>query len=422
MAQSASKQNPRLVQKTLASGKVSLSLEYYIGREYTPKLDEAGEPMYYTSGKMAGEPMYEIHHERKKEALNLYLIAKPRTPEDRQQNKDTLLLAENIRHQKEQAFLQDRKGYSLTINRQTDFITCFQEYLNDYTKKDKRNVRQSLHRFEAYLQDCHPSMVHKFTRDGKEICTYSLSAKGLNKKLIEGFIEYLKEHSAGSGALTTYKRFKKVCKYAYEQKWINSNPCEGLTIKKEKDTLSKDVLTADEITRLLGTHYTGENTEIQRAFIFSLFTGIRFCDVKELEYQNIKPNKKGTMCAIFTQLKTGNIAEIPLREDILQMISRPEGAADDAKLFVLPSHTMCLKALRHWIARAGIDKHITWHCARHSFATNLLTNGANIKVVAELLGHSGLSQVNVYVKALEEQKQEAVNSLPSLNIKPQMVQ
>jgi site-specific recombinase XerD len=122
------------------------------------------------------------------------------------------------------------------------------------------------------------------------------------------------------------------------------------------------------------------------------------------------------MCVIFNQLKTGNTAEIPLRQDILQMISRPEGVAVEAKIFNLPSHTMCLKALRHWTARAGIDKHITWHCARHSFATNLLTNGANIKVVAELLGHSGLDQVNVYVKALEEQKQDAVNSLPSLNI------
>lgn len=415
MAQSATRQNPRLVEKTLASGKISLSLEYYIGREYTPKLDENGEPMYYTSGKMAGEPIFEVRHERKKEALNLYLIAKPRTPEERQQNKDTRLLAEKIRYQKEQDFLQDRKGYSLTINSKTDFITCFQEYLNNYKLKDKRNVRQSLNRFEAYLQECRPSMVHKFTRDGEEICTYTLGAQGLNKELIEGFVEYLKEHSTGSGALTTYKRFKKVCKYAYEHKWIKSNPCEGITIKKEKDRLTKEVLTADEITKLLSTHYAGENTEIQRAFVFSLFTGLRFCDVSTITFGCVDYDTK---LLIFNQVKTGGEAIIPLRDDLLQMIGRPEdrNKTKASRVFDLPSHTMCLKALRHWTKRAGIEKHITWHCARHSFATNILANGANIKVVADLLGHSDLSCVDIYVRALAEQKQSAVNSLPSITL------
>lgn len=415
MAQSAVKQNPRLIEKTLSTGKISLYLEYYIGREYTPKTDESGKPMYYTTGKMAGEPIFEVHHERKKEALNLYLIDKPRTPEERQQNKETRLLAENIRYQKEQEFLQDKKGYSLSIHSKADFITFFQQYLDDYKLKDKRNVRQSLNRFKAYLQECRPSMVHKFTRDGEEICTYNLSAQGLNKELIEGFVEYLKEHSTGSGALTTYKRFKKVCKYAFEHKWIKSNPCEGITIKKEKDRLTKDVLTAEEITKLLSTHCPNENNEIHRAFCFSLFTGLRFCDVSTITYSCIDYNAR---ILRFNQAKTGGEAVIPLREDLIKMVGRPEDfeKTKESRVFDLPSHTMCLKALRHWTKRAGIDKHITWHCARHSFATNILANGANIKVVADLLGHSDLSCVDVYVRALAEQKQGAVNSLPSINL------
>ncbi len=416
MAQSATKQNPKLIERELKDGKISLFLEYYIGREYTPKTDNDGQIVYYTSGKMAGQPVYSVRHNRKKEALGLYLIAKPRTPEERQQNKDTRLLAEKIRFEKEQVFLQDRKGYSLTIRRDTDFIAFYEDYLKDYTKKDRRNIKQSLNRFKAFLQESRPSCVHSYTRDGEQITTYTLSTAALDKHLVRGFVAYLEAHSTGDGAHTSYARFKKVCKAAFESDYIKSNPTAGISVKRPQNKLTKDVLTAEEITALLRTHYSGENAEIQRAFIFSLFTGLRFCDVRELRYSNIKPNKAGVMCVIFNQLKTGNTAEIPLRQDILQMISRPEGVAAEAKIFNLPSHTMCLKALRHWTARAGIDKHITWHCARHSFATNLLTNGANIKVVAELLGHSGLDQVNVYVKALEEQKQDAVNSLPSLNI------
>ncbi|WP_289225901.1 tyrosine-type recombinase/integrase, partial [Bacteroides acidifaciens] len=85
-------------------------------------------------------------------------------------------------------------------------------------------------------------------------------------------------------------------------------------------------------------------------------------------------------------------------------------------IFPLPSHTMCLKALRHWVSRAGIDKHITWHCARHSFAVNILNNGANIKTVASLLGHSGLKHTEKYTRAVDSLKQEAINSLPELKI------
>ena len=76
---------------------------------------------------------------------------------------------------------------------------------------------------------------------------------------------------------------------------------------------------------------------------------------------------------------------------------------------------MCLKALRTWTKRAGIDKHITWHCGRHSFATLVLSKGANIKVVGSLLGHSTLRYTEIYLRAIDKQKQEAINSLPDIN-------
>ena len=87
------KDNPRLEQRLMADGQISLYLEYYLGRVCEPVLDECGNPVLYESGKMAGTPKYKIRHNRRKESLNLYLIEKPRTPIDRQHNKETLLLA-----------------------------------------------------------------------------------------------------------------------------------------------------------------------------------------------------------------------------------------------------------------------------------------------------------------------------------------
>lgn len=175
----------------------------------------------------------------------------------------------------------------------------------------------------------------------------------------------------------------------------------------------------EEIQQLISTHYQGENLDIRRAFIFCLYCGLRFCDVKDLTYENVDFANRLLQ---FEQSKTKGHSStsgvvIPLNDGLLSLIGQPssEGKRDDA-IFPLPSHTMCLKALRHWTARAGIEKHITWHCARHSFAVNILNNGANIKTVASLLGHSGLKHTEKYTRAVDSLKEAAINSLPELKL------
>ena len=71
------KENPKLEQNVLSDGRISLYLEYYLGREETPVLDENGNPVLYEPGKMMGKPKVHIKHNRRKENLQLYLIAKP---------------------------------------------------------------------------------------------------------------------------------------------------------------------------------------------------------------------------------------------------------------------------------------------------------------------------------------------------------
>ena len=83
-------------------------------------------------------------------------------------------------------------------------------------------------------------------------------------------------------------------------------------------------------------------------------------------------------------------------------------------IFDLPTYESCCKSAKRWVKRAGIDKHISCHCARHSFAVNILNNGANIKTVASLFGHSGLKHTEKYTRAVDKLKEEAINSLPEL--------
>lgn len=435
------KQNPQLKQRPISDGRIALYLEYYYGRTSTPLLDEAGAPVLYTSGKMAGTPIYKVRHDRKKEELKLYLIAKPRTPEEREQNRETLLVAERIRQEREQERLNDVMGYRVNTHKNDNILDFFDLYVQDYTLKDLRNVRLAVTRFKTFLRLRRPECAtiktpaeisaidqeweerHKDTHglhkiNENEHYRFTLKPGQLTRELVKEYADYLADNSSGEGAMTSFSRFKKVVKYAVDKGLLKGNPCAGITCRKGAPTKDKDVLTPEEIKTLVSTHYPGESPDIRRAFIFSLYTGIRFCDVKDLTFDQVNYS---TSTLKFEQSKTKRHSEhsevtMPLRSDLLELIGTPaeHDREKTDRIFDLPSHTMCLKALRRWTARAGIEKHITWHCARHSFATNILTNGANVAVVANLLGHSGLKYVEGYVRALDERKKAAVDSLPAI--------
>jgi len=136
-------------------GKIALYLEYYLGRTSTPKTDEAGNQIYYTTGKMAGKPIYIVHHTRKKEELKLYLFAKPRTTEEKAHNANTLTQAKQIRNAREQELLSGTMGYAVT-KKTANLIPCFEAYIESYTKKDIRNVKLALNRFKEYLRLNYP--------------------------------------------------------------------------------------------------------------------------------------------------------------------------------------------------------------------------------------------------------------------------
>ena len=404
-----SKDNPKLEQRFLADGQISLYLEYYLGRKSEPVLDEFGEPVLYESGKMIGTPKFKIKHIRRKENLNLYLVANPRTPIDRNQNKQTLQLAKKIRQEREQELLEGKEGYRLKKDRQVDFLDYFQAYIDNYTKKDIRMVQIALQRFKDFLSE-----TPEYTKFEK-----SIKPEQLSKDMMMAFTEYLQGRSVGEGAKSIYQRFKKVIKYAVEHDVMLKNPCTGVVIKVDDQILRKDVLSLDEEQALINTHYDGENPNIRRAFIMCLYCGLRFCDVKSLAFSNVDYSNR---LLKFEQNKTrGHSANsgvvIPLNDGLLRLIGEPTNdQTKDSPIFPLPSYEMCLKALKRWVKRAGIEKHISWHCARHSFAVNILNNGANIKTVASLLGHSGLKHTEKYTRAIDKLKEDAINSLPQIDI------
>lgn len=386
--------NPKLGAKVLSDGRESLFLDYYFGYQmvYNEKLDK----------KVARK-------DRKRDYLSLYLWQAPRTPIERQQNKETLELAKKIRFERGQELLESVEGYRLKKNRDINFLDYFQTYIDNYTKKDVRMLDIALSRFVDFLNS-----TPEYKKFAKRI-----KPEQITRDMIEAFTEYLQSRSIGEGAKSIYARFKKVVKYAIEHDIMIKNPCTGIIIKVDSQQLKKEVLSQVEIENLINTHYDNENPNIRRAFIFCLYCGLRYCDVRDLTFANVDYSNK---LLKFEQNKTkGHSANsgviIPLNDGLIKLIGEPKQPDNrDELIFPLPSYEMCLKALKRWVKRAGINKHISWHCARHSFAVNILNNGANIKTVSSLLGHSGLKHTEKYTRAIDSLKQDAINSLPELKI------
>lgn len=314
-------------------------------------------------------------------------------------------LATKIRAEREQEFKESMLGYRLKKDRNINFLNYYQAYIDSYTKKDLRMIKIALNCFKDFLKEQYP------------LYEFGIKLDLITKDMMEHFVEYLQSRSVGEGAKSIYQRFKKVVRYAIDHEVMLKDSCKDVVCKVDDQILRKDVLSMDEIQSLIQCHSDNENPNVRRAFILCLYCGLRFCDVKDLTYKNIDYTNR---LLKFEQNKTkGHSAYsgvvIPLNGGLLSLIGEAPNDLNTS-IFNLPSYESCCKSVKRWVKRAGINKHISWHCARHSFAVNILNNGANIKTVASLLGHSGLKHTEKYTRAVDKLKTEAINSLPELKL------
>lgn len=404
------KQNPKLVQTVLKDGRASLALEYYLGRSESPVLDDEGNQVFYTSGAMSGKPKYKVKHNRKRENLNLYIWIHPRSPQERTQNRNTLALAEKIRFEREQEFLEDREGYRLKKEKEVDLLRYFRKHREDevYARSTRIGFGTAYRRFIDFL-----GSMPKY----KKYVDF-LRMDLLTPEMVGGYVEYLKKVSVGDGGARTYGLFKKVITTAVEEGLMKKNPCKGIAMRKDAYAIKKQILTLDEIRRLASTPFAGSYPDIRRAFLFSLYTGIRWRDVSQLTYENVDLSSgllKFEQSKIAGRSKSSSVVT-PLSPMLHKIIGEPEVHGDCRQLiFSLPTWSTCVKQLDAWVKAAGIGKHITWHCARHSFAVNILNGGANIKTVQSLMGHASIEMTEKYLRVVDELKHKAINSLPELD-------
>lgn len=342
----------------------------------------------------------DIYHrgKRKFEYLRLYLIDKPRTPEERSFNKKTQLLAENIRAKKQLELQSGIYGFDDTEKRNSLFLAYFEILAEKRRDSDGNygNWRSAL----KHLKNWDKSNVRfadidrQWLEDLKEYFTHDVKSKqGTN----------LSKNSC----VSYFNKVRAALKEAVKDGIINRNPAENVTGIKEAET-KREFLTLEELKSAVNAHC--EIEVLKNAFIFSALTGLRFSDIEKLTWSEIQHSDENGYYIRFKQKKTEGQETLPISEDALRyMGERKEGAE---KVFTNLTYSDYNNAkIREWMIRAGVEKHITFHCARHTYATLQLSLGTDIYTVSKLLGHKSLKTTEIYAKVIDQKKVEAANRI-----------
>jgi integrase len=163
-------------------------------------------------------------------------------------------------------------------------------------------------------------------------------------------------------------------------------------------------LTEEEVLMLENTECA--NKELKKAFLFACRTGMSFADINKFKWEDLKTNHRNEYYIDFHRKKTKGLQHHPITEEAVEMLG-DKGKKDELVFKNLNYNSWMNTRLREWIFKAGIKKSITFHCARHTYATMLLHKGADITVVSKLLGHRDLKTTMIYAKVMDEDMRSA---------------
>lgn len=368
--------------KQSKDGSISLFLEIYKGSTTT------------ADGKVKNLRDYEY--------LNIYLIDKPKTPIDKQSNKDNLLLAESIKAKRELEIKNGIYGFKNDFKQSANFI----DYFRDQTEKRLQS--------DGNYGNWDSALKHLIKFAGTKV-----SFREIDQTFCENFRDYLKNTAkkpngkplSSSSVSSYFNKFRACLKEAVKKKIIFYNPATDVTNPKVIENI-RQYLTFDELKAIVKVDCRYE--VLKRAFIFSCLTGLRWSDLNKLKWSEVQNTNEGWRIT-FHQQKTKGLQYLDISEQARGYLGE-EGNPDEKVFTGLKYSSYMNVELSKWMMRAGITKDITFHCARHTFAVLQLTLGTEIFTLSKLLGHSELKTTQIYAKIIDEKKREAVNKIPDINI------
>ena len=208
-------------------------------------------------------------------------------------------------------------------------------------------------------------------------------------------------------AQSYFNKFKATLKQAYKDNYLNCDLNSKVEQIKAVET-RREHLTIEELNRLAQTECP--NPLLKTVSLFSALTGLRFSDIQKMVWNEIEYIEGNGYFIKFEQQKTGGIETMPISEQAYSLLGEPKDG--NKKIFEGLKYSAHENGhLAKWIGLAGITKHISFHCFRHTYACLQLSNGTDIYTVSKMLGHRELKTTQVYAKIIDATKREATNKI-----------
>lgn len=364
----------KLRKKPITAGRQTLYLDYYPPIPHP----ETGTPT-------------------RREFLKLYIYDRAKTLTDKQHNAETLALAENIKAKRQLSIQQQEYGFLSQEKQQADFIQYFKSLVY---KRDGSNAGNWLSALQ-YLKN--------FTGG-------SLRFKELNEPFCREFKEYLLQvNSTRSGkmklsqntAVSYFSKFRFALKQAFKEGYLKTDlnsQIEGI----KPDETERQYLTLEELQKLVNADCSVPL--LKKAALFSALTGLRHSDIKKLVWSEVQHSNNEGYYIRFRQKKTKGVETLPIPNQAFSLLGE-RGKPDEQVFNGLKYSAWHNQHLGKWLLKAGIDKNITFHCFRHTYATLQISLGTDLYTVSKMLGHREIKTTQVYAKIIDKQKREAANKI-----------
>ena len=356
-----------LRQRKLNSGKITLYLDYY-----PPLRDPVTQDRVF------------------RDYLGIYLVDNPKFAIEKEANKEKLRQANAIRSERELAIIRGQFDFLDKHKQKMDFLAYFR---NKLESKDQKWIRVYDH-FKNY---CHGKCLMSditvpFCEGFRE---YLLKAKHLKNESMD-----LSQNSAAG----YWSTFRGCLKIAYHEKMLKENVNDFL--ESISGTSSRrEYLTLEEVRQLANTPC--DVPDLKNASLFSCLTGLRISDILALDWSNIVKAQDGGWCIRIRTEKTDTEATLPLTDEAYKLCGKRSTGPVFKNLKRYNTHA----PLKEWVEAAGITKHITFHCFRHTFATLQVNEGTDIYTVSHLLTHANVGTTQIYADIVDKSMRDAVERI-----------
>jgi len=262
--------------------------------------------------------------------------------------------------------------------------------------------------------------IEKFLREKYRRQDITLSE--LNYKFIMDFETYLQNHKPkdhhkplnNNGIMKHMERLRKMVNMAITLDWLVKDLFAKYKMRFEK--VEREFLTQEELTSIIKKNFTIERLQIVKdMFLFSCYTGLSYIDAMSLTEGNLTKGIDGGNWLVINRQKTETVVRVPLLPQASTLIDKYRKhprSVHLGTLFPVISNQKMNSYLKEIADVCGITKPMTFHIARHTFATTVtLSNGVPIESVSKMLGHTSIRTTQIYAKVVESKLSEDMKNL-----------